>query len=285
MKKNLITLAVFFTIFLAFFSCRTTDSISESDKTIPVEEMFPSYGTIQWIQVANGIRTFRFSNPKFGIKYQLVEINLSAPELEITLMNPKRLEKARWLKTKSVESFANETSSVVAINTTPFLAKHKKNPFSSAFPVGIQIIDGKTIIEPNEKYAAIAFFKKSEGGYDAKIFESQAQIPTQDKVPDIATGGFWTILKEGKAIEFKKIRNIRAAAALKDDGKTLFLLAGYDFTYNECAEFFKKLNAENAMQFDGGNSTNLVINGKSVLSYGIKRRIPAAIGFSIKNDR
>ena len=203
MKKNLITLTAFFTIFLAFFSCKTTDSISESAKTIPVEEMFPSDGKIQWIQVANGIRTFRFSNPTFRIKYQLVEINLSAPELEITLMNPKRTEKGRWLKTKSVESFANETSSVVAINTTPFLMKHKKNPFSSAFPVGIQIIDGKTIIEPNEKYAAIAFFKKSEGGYDAKIFESQARIPSHDKVPDVATGGFWTILKEGKAIEEK----------------------------------------------------------------------------------
>lgn len=285
MKKNLITLAVIFTIFLAFFSCRTTNSIEESDKSIPVEEMFPSDGTIQWIQIAHGIRTFRFSNPTFRIKYQLVEINLSAPELQITLLNPKRLEKGRWLKTKSVESFANETSSVVAINTTPFLTKHKKNPFSSAFPVGIQIIDGKTIIEPNEKYAAIAFFKKPEGGYGGTIFESQTQIPTQEKVPDVATGGFWTILKEGKETEFKKIRNIRAAAALKDDGKTLFLFAGYDFTYNECAEFFRKLNAENAMQFDGGNSTDLVINGKSVLSYGIKRRVPAAIGFSIKNDR
>ncbi len=282
MKKNPIALAAVFTIFLAFFSCRTTDSVAESDNNIPVEQMLPSGGKIQWTQIAKGIRTFRFSNPMFRIKYQLVEIDLSHPELEITLMKPNFLGKSRRLKNRSVKSFAKETSSVAAINTTPFFTKSKLNPFSGGFPAGIQIADGKTFIEPNGKYAAAAFFKNPEGGYRGTFFESQTQIFEQNKVPDIATGGFWIILKDGKPLEFKKIKNIRTCAALKDEGKTLLLFAGYDFTYMECAEFFKKLGAESAMQFDGGNSTALVINGKSVINYGIKRNVPAAMGFKIK---
>lgn len=350
----------------------------ETDKNIEIEKCFFSDEEISWRQLEEGFQIFSHSDSKTGIKYTLVKINLSNPDLELVSLLPKfsinqelfnhtesidtpekenkssgqnRTEltdqtELGWTKTKSVEKFARETDSLVAINTTPFMTEHK-NPFSKAKPAGLQIADGKMISKPDGKYSAIAFFKnlnkdywnenwnenrsenwnenRSEklnenwsenrneklnerrnenyknpenrrkhrnGEFHAEIFDSQSELftgreETQNgikQMPDFAHGGFWTILRNGEIKPFKEIKDVRSAAALKDSGKTLILFIGKPFTYTETARLFKKLGADSAIQFDGGSSANLVVNGKSCLKTGIKRKTTSAIGFRLSKN-
>lgn len=356
----------------------------ETDKNLEIEKCFFSDEEISWRQLEEGFQIFSYSDSETGIKYTLVKINLSNPDLELVsllpefsinqeLLNhtesintPKKENKSPgqnrteltdqtepgWTKTKSVEKFARETDSLVAINTTPFMTEHK-NPFSKAKPAGLQIADGKMISKPDGKYSAIAFFKNSNkdywngnyenedlnkdywnenwnenrseklnenrnenhnkrlnecrnenyknpgnrrkhrsGGFYAEIFDSQSELftgraETQNgikQMPDFAHGGFWTILRNGEIKPFKEIKDVRSAAALKDSGKTLILFIGKPFTYTETARLFKKLGADSAIQFDGGSSANLVVNGKSCLKTGIKRKTTSAIGFRISKN-
>lgn len=356
----------------------------ETDKNLEIEKCFFPDEEISWRQFEEGFQIFSYSDSETGIKYTLVKINLSNPDLELVsllpefsinqeLLNhtesintPKKENKSPgqnrtefgkrtelgWTKTKSVEKFARETDSIVAINTTPFMTEHK-NPFSKAKPAGLQIADGKMISKPDGKYSAIAFFKnlnknyrngnyenedlnkdywnenwnenrseklnenrnenhnkrlnecRSEnyknpenrrkhinGGFHAEIFDSQGELftgraETQNgikQMPDFAHGGFWTILRNGETKPFKEIKDVRSAAALKDSGKTLILFIGKPFTYTETARLFKKLGADSAIQFDGGSSANLVVNGKSCLKTGIKRKTTSAIGFRLSKN-
>lgn len=350
----------------------------ETDKNIEIEKCFFSDEEISWRQLEEGFQIFSHSDSKTGIKYTLVKINLSNPDLELVSLLPKfsinqelfnhtesidtpekenkssgqnRTEltdqtELGWTKTKSVEKFARETDSLVAINTTPFMTEHK-NPFSKAKPAGLQIADGKMISKPDGKYSAIAFFKnlnkdywnenwnenrsenwnenRSEklnenwsenrneklnerrnenyknpenrrkhrnGGFHAEIFDSQSELFTGreethngiKQMPDFAHGGFWTILRNEEIKPFKEIKDVRSAAALKDSGKTLILFIGKPFTYTETARLFKKLGADSAIQFDGGSSANLVVNGKSCLKTGIKRKTTSAIGFRLSKN-
>lgn len=356
----------------------------ETDKNLEIEKCFFPDEEISWRQLEEGFQIFSYSDSETGIKYTLVKINLSNPDLELVsllpefsinqeLLNhtesidtPKKENKSPgqnqteltdqtelgWTKTKSVEKFARETDSLVAINTTPFMLEHK-NPFSKAKPAGLQIADGKMISKPDGKYSAIAFFKNSNknywngnyenedlnkdywnenwnenrseklnenrnenhnkrlnecrnenyknpgnyrkhrsGGFYAEIFDSQSELftgraETQNgikQMPDFAHGGFWTILRNGEIKPFKEIKDVRSAAALKDSGKTLILFIGKPFTYTETARLFKKLGADSAIQFDGGSSANLVVNGKSCLKTGIKRKTTSAIGFRISKN-
>ncbi len=330
-------------------SCRTLSQTAEpeSNESLSIEKSFFSDEEISWNEIEEGFQIFTHSDSEIGVKYTLVKINLSNPNLEILSLLPEKNQrniegfdaqenssvtnqkeerrenptneakpnntKSGWLKTKSVEKFARETDSIVAINTTPFMLEHK-NPFSRAKPAGIQIAGGKIISEPDGKYSAIAFFKNQSerqnesqdenhknpgnyrkhrcGGFYAEIFDSQSEIfssgeKTQNGIksmPDFAHGGFWTILRNGEIKPFKEIKDVRSAAALKDSGTTLILFTGKPFTYTETARLFRKLGADSAIQFDGGSSANLVVNGKTCLKTGLKRKTASAIGFRLSKN-
>lgn len=331
-------------------SCRTLSHTTEpeSNESLSIEKSFFSDEEISWNEIEEGFQIFSHSDSEIGVKYTLVKINLSNPNLEILSLLPNQNQrniegfytqenssgtnpeekpslenptneanpdntKSGWTKTKSVEKFAKETDSLVAINTTPFMLEHK-NPFSRAKPAGIQIAGGKIISGPDGKYSAIAFFKnRSESqnesqdenyknprnfrkqrsdGFHAEIFDSQSEIfssgeETQNGIksmPDFAHGGFWIILRNGEIKPFKEIKDVRSAAALKDSGTTLILFTGKPFTYTETARLFRKLGADSAIQFDGGSSANLVVNGKSCLKTGLKRKTASAIGFRLSKN-
>ena len=133
--------------------------------------------------------------------------------------------------------------------------------------------------EPQEKYAALAFFKE-EIGYSAKIFDSQSEI--QGKIPAFAVGGFWTILRGEKIYSFKDIKDFRSAAGISEDGKKLYLFCGKNLSYEETAKILKEKNVFCAMQLDGGPSSQLYYNGKN-RQKSTKKQLPSVIlGFSHK---
>ncbi|MEE0886289.1 MAG: phosphodiester glycosidase family protein [Treponema sp.] len=247
----------FFTIFAAvflFFSCKTTSSLVESTNSSAGEEFFAHEQK----------------------NYFIAEIDLSSPEIEI-----KTYPKAKgFSKPISVKKFAEQNNCFAAINTNPFITSSKLNPFfSKRKPVGLYVDNFSQFSEPQEKYAALAFFKE-EIGYSAKIFDSQSEI--QGKIPAFAVGGFWTILRGEKIYSFKDIKDFRSAAGISEDGKKLYLFCGKNLSYEETAKILKEKNVFCAMQLDGGPSSQLYYNGKN-RQKSTKKQLPSVIlGFSHK---
>ena len=179
----------------------------------------------------------------------------------------------------------------MAFNTTPFYV-HENGADKKHSTAGLCVNDGNLYSRALAGYCAIGFYG-FEKGTDAST--RRAQIFASQKDKDLegaryAAGGFWQILKDKKIIQFKELRDSRTAVGLDAAGQTLYVIAvegenpskSAGLTYMECADFFLALGCENAMEFDGGSSTQFCVNGKSVLGYRNYVKVPALIGFAIE---
>ena len=207
-------------------------------------------------------------NPSFF----LVKLNLENPALKINIFPNEKKEAYDAINVKKI---AQKNSSKIAFNTTPFQIQNKLNLNSKGKPVGIIYANKQTICEPVEKYSALIFFKE-ENGYSAQIIKNQKEIP---KNIDSAAGGFFQILDDCKIISYKEIFDTRTSIGISSDKKILFILAGKNLSYDNCAKILKICGAETAMEFDGGSSTHLVIQGKSIVKKSFHRNVPALITF------
>ncbi|MBD5411112.1 MAG: phosphodiester glycosidase family protein [Treponema sp.] len=271
---------IFFISFLLlfFFSCKTTNS-TYTVSPLTYDELLPfSPEEIDWQNVGEGIDSFAFSNRTNAISYTIVRINLESPHLEIVTLKSSN----RWQNSCSVKSFAKKSDALVAINTSPFHIKNYILPWSKGIAIGLVISEKKVLVEPNETYSALAFYRDENSGFwSAKIFDRQTDVFQEEKLPCEASGGFWTILRDGKIRMFGNSRDCRSAVATSDSGKTLYVFAGKNLTYGECALIFERLGCEVAMQFDGGSSSQLVVRGKNTVYQTIPRRVVAIVGFRL----
>ena len=298
---------IFFISFLLlfFFSCKTTNS-TYTVSPLTYDELLPfspegidwqnvgegidwqnvgegidwqNVGEgIDWQNVGEGIDSFAFSNRTNAISYTIVRINLESPHLEIVTLKSSN----KWQNSCSVKSFAKKSDALVAINTSPFHIKNSILPWSKGIAIGLVISEKKVLVEPNETYSALAFYRDENSGFwSAKIFDRQTDVFQEEKLPCEASGGFWTILRDGKIRMFGNSRDCRSAVATSDSGKTLYVFAGKNLTYGECALIFERLGCEVAMQFDGGSSSQLVVRGKNTVYQTIPRRVVAIVGFRL----
>lgn len=271
---------IFFISFLLlfFFSCKTINS-TYTVSPLTYDELLPfSPEEIDWQNVGEGIDSFAFSNRTNAISYTIVRINLESPHLEIVTLKSSN----KWQNSCSVKSFAKKSDALVAINTSPFHIKNYILPWSKGIAIGLVISEKKVLVEPNETYSALAFYRDENSGFwSAKIFDRQTDVFQEEKLPCEASGGFWTILRDGKIRMFGNSRDCRSAVATSDSGKTLYVFAGKNLTYGECALIFERLGCEVAMQFDGGSSSQLVVRGKNTVYQTIPRRVVAIVGFRL----
>ena len=252
--------AYFFTFLL--FSCKSADFSSFQN----VSEPIPSTESFEWKRIDEGVYLYSSDSKN---QYRIVKIDLSNPNIRITA-SP---DNGEWQKAESVKMFAKHTDSLVAINTTPFYALNRL-PFSKVKPAGLVIINKNKISEARANYCALALFSAG-GSFYGKIFDAQEECINVSPAPEYAFGGFWVILKNGDILPFKKYRDYRSAAGLADGGKTLFLLAGKNLSFYDCAVILKSAGADNAMEFDGGSSSQMCIKQKRML---VKfDRMPASI--------
>lgn len=264
-KKTCFRIAILLSAIFLFFSCRTIPEREES--LLPPEISQDS--EIQWKKAGEGIEQLDFFDTK--IEYHVIKLDLSK-KWEIKSFP----ENDSWNKTKSVKEFAKENNLEVCVNSNPFERTINQNPFSKTRPIGIIIRNSKLISAPNSRYSAIAFYKQEDGTYKAEIFDSQAEIPSTN--PDFSFGGFFTILRNNKIYEFKNYKDVRCAAAISNNGRTLYLLAGKNLSYKDTALIFMNLEAETALQFDGGSSTSLVFKNKNLLNGFIRCKVAAGFG-------
>ena len=277
-EKNIVSIKQHFLLILSttllisftFFSCKTTDF----HETSPQEQILFSYDEINWIKINEYAHQFdyKFTNKKY---FSIVKVNLDSPDLIINIY-PEYEQNNKWYKPISVKKYAKKTNSFIAINTTPF---RKENILfnSKVKPVGTIISNKKELFPPNEKYSALAI-KKTENGYLAKIIETQSNDSLKNY--DYTIGGFWTIIQNKKIIPFKRILDTRCAIGTDETNKILYFFIGNNFTYEECAEILLKTGSSDALQFDGGNSSALYVNNKSLLKKTFTRDVAAILGIA-----
>ena len=178
--------------------------------------------------------------------------------------------------------FARQNNCIVAVNLSPFTAKHQI--------VGIHVADGSILSEPVHKYAAIYFTKETapQGNsiYHASIEKNQT-LETAEK-SDFAFGGFFVVLEKGEVqTSFIARQDSRTGLGISEDGHTLFILVvegerpskSMGLSYPQCGRIFKAMGCSDALEMDGGDSSELCINAQSVLSYKTIRAQANSLGF------
>ena len=282
-KQNSFKIPFFLIIFTAFlWSCAsskaeiTPSSITEA-AFIPDEFL--------WQPVSKGIERFDFKNPELPVIYHAVKIDLTDQSLELICFpneDTKTNGTGQFTGTRT-SAFAKKNDCLVAVNASPFEGR-----FVTKKIVGIHSFNENDFSPALSNYAAICFSNNTEG-YEARIVSDQAQA--YDKPFDYAFGGFFTVLKDDQVLDsFEKRYDSRCGAGISKDGKTLYLLVvegeypkkSRGLSYPQCGMIFKAMGCSDALELDGGGSSQLCINGKSVLSYTAFRIQANSFGFTRK---
>ena|SRR5574344_1003422 len=269
--------------------------ISDTSAFIPAQ--------FNWQNVACGVSYAYCSFPSFPVRYRAVRIDLTAPGLEITSFPSSEADfkkengKLTPLFTgRRTASFAKQNGTTVAINTSPFAGKNGQwNTIAKLTRtrriIGTHIAAGKELAEPVSSYAALVLKKQAEQSgseWTAEVIDSQTAESLAGA--DYAFGGFFTVLRDGERKTFSwTSEDSRSGAGVSKDGKTLYLLIvegensfqSRGLSFPECAAIFAAMGADDALEFDGGGSSCLCINGRSVMSYPVLRTNAASAGFIV----
>ena len=245
-----------------FFSCASLSQSSSEDLSALQEKLSleSSYipSRFEWSPLCRGIDIFRFEDRDLPLVYHVVRIDLSEPTLSLACVKG------------NVSSAARKSCVRVAFNATQFESKFLVfNRLKGVFRM-----DGEEVSLPVEKYAALLFESSLKNGacgegFRASIVESQTEEALLGWKN--AVGGFFVVLKGGQVCQFK-VQSLRArvGVGLSGNAKTMYVLVVEEnnscgLSYGHCALLFKALGCSDAMEFDGGHSTALYIDGKSVL--------------------
>ena len=269
---------LFCAVFCFFTGCSSLSSLkneafSELDESSYIPEK------IEWKKINSLSEYFLFENKNVPLRYHLVKIDLSSQSLKISAYPLKKNELG---KGASATSFAKKSGSFVSINTSPFKGRF----FSKRKIVGIHKIREQILSEENGRYSALGFKTEKDGSLKAFVANQNELNSIEDF--NYVFGGFFEILKDDEEIEFSySSRNSRTAAGISSDGKTLFLLVvegerknlSRGLSYGECAKILKSAGSADALEFDGGSSSSLFIDGKNVLLNRNFRKCAAFFGF------
>lgn len=265
--------------FLIFTGCQTTSLLLKEKYTDPLvlDETTLCPEHVIWSDIeVNGKADHSFQKTSFKItkekiEWKCVKIDLDTPGLELTALPLADTKGSHFY----LKDFSRKTGAIVAVNTVPF-------DMVLYLPVGIVKIAGQEICPANEAYAALTF---TENPLRAKIINHQNEEELSQC--SYAFGGFFTILEDGYIYGFEKYKRSRTAAGISDDGRFLYLFATRGIgsatgrnglNFEECAIILRKLGCSDAMEFDGGHSSGLTVNGRNELKPIFQRKIPAAFG-------
>lgn len=256
----------FLSIALAFQSCAAKSSRITAEELLETGVYLPENPS--WENIAPGLQSFRYKNAAVPLRYSVVKIDLSVEGLEL-FAHPAIPEDGGEFKKISIKRFAEKTQSHVAFNVSPFesilSAKTKI--------IGIHKVSGAILSEPTPNYACILFTAEKS---PCRAFISINQNDAHSSEFPLALGGFFVVLKNGTPVDsFKNRLDSRMGAGLSADGRTMIILAvegenpseSVGLSYLHCAGIFLSLGCTDAIEFDGGGSTSLLVNGSSFLSY------------------
>jgi len=212
--------------------------------------------------------TAKIAKPR--LELWAVRVDLSSPHIQIvSAAGSKNTRGSNASLSTKVSSFVRDNNLFVGINALPFEpTSDKENEYRRN--VGIVISDGYILAPPHPAYDALVFYDNSSASIDkgrAAII-SQSQIISAVNI-DHAVGGFRQILINGELSPHTltdESRHPRSAAGISSDGKYLYLMVvdgrrigSIGCTQAETAQILKQLGAWNAINFDGGGSSSLVL--------------------------
>lgn len=247
-----------------------------SDKPLPPEW--------NWEPIADGIQYTSFDSTQIPLRWHMVSIDLHNPNITpIAYPSWKEVNSKGVFSGKTTETFLKESSAVVAINASPFTT-----PLTYLFPqrkiLGLFINQGVVISPAIPRYSAICFTKINEQ-WIPKIISDQTEYPPET---DLALGGFFTILKDGKIQSFPSCSlDSRTAIGITKDNQYLILFhvegenkkESTGLSYEESALILQAAGAWDSLQMDGGSSSNFSIIKKNIKN---KISLPVAniLGFT-----
>ena len=320
MMKKIIFLVAALSFLTLAVSCVSRPQLSSEQEiaSYPQELYVPE--VFDWQSVCTGIERFDFENSVFPVRYHVVKIDLDTPDLELVCFPDKSLLVNKDYKlepssnntstlTKVVQpfvykgirtsAFAKKYGCIVAINATPFSGRNSTWNFSTKIGnvrqlVGVHRIDGIEFSSPNEHYSALAFTKTISTSETQSLRATVIEHQTESALSNYTTcfGGFFSILSGGEKKHFAvQTHDSRSSAGVSKDGRFLYLLAvegetpsqSEGLSYPQCADIFKAMGCTDALEFDGGSSTDLCVNGKSVLSYPFTVIEANSFGFKLRN--
>ena len=313
MMKKKLPLAVLSAFFLIFVSCVSRPHFSAEDEAALYPSSYYIPESFDWEQLSPGIYRCDFSNPDFPVIYHAVKIDLTLQGLELVCFpNQSTVAEAGGKADGEVaqpfiykgirtQKFASLYDCTVAVNLSPFAGKNGKWDLPAKLGsvrqvVGLHVADGLMISKAVSRYAAL-HFKREEGsegktGWRASIEKNQSEKTAA--ASDFAFGGFYVVLENGNVEQgFLRNHDSRTGAGISEDGRTLYLLVvegenpakSQGLSYPQCGEIFKAMGCSDALEMDGGGSSELCINGSSVLSYSNFRTQANSLGFRINSQK
>lgn len=287
-KQDTVTFSLFRIMFFvvalflgALTACTSTKGITSTPQITDDSDFIPD--EFAWQPVAPGIDSFDFENPALPLIYHAVRIDLENEALELVYYPDlqTKIDKSDHFAGLTTLDFARRNKCTVAINASPF-----NGHFRNKKIIGVHSVNGTQLAAPNNRYAAIAFSNAPDGkGYSAHLIKNQ-NFDCAEKY-DFVFGGFFAVLIDKVILPYNEIYNSRTGAGISQDGKTLYLLLveGEDpsrsagLTYPQCGKIFAAMGCSNALEFDGGGSSQLCLKGASVLTYKTTRLQANSFGF------
>jgi|WetSurMetagenome_2_1015567.scaffolds.fasta_scaffold35370_2 exopolysaccharide biosynthesis protein len=296
---------VMLAILLVSCASHPVSDVVSDGRQIPAAKYIPAF--FNWQTVCTGISRFDFEYRKMPVRYHAVRIDLDTPGLQIVAYpDPNTIKKIGTTK-KTVlqqpfifrgmrtQAFARKYNCIVAMNATPFAGQDGKWNLAAKLGdirqlTGIHTVNGLQISPPSSNYCALVFTGNKDTAPRVAIIDSQTQ-ETLSGYP-YAFGGFFTILRNGVKRKFTVTTyDSRSGAGIGDNGRILYLLVvegeipekSAGLSYPQCADIFAAMGCSDAMEFDGGSSSQLSISGRSVLSYFFTVVEGNSFGFYISN--
>jgi hypothetical protein len=205
----------------------------------------------------------------------IVRINLDAPGVSFTTTpgapgNTPNAGTANEVVTQTTSQFLASSGAQVAINTNFFSCPCVTNTSNPEYLLGLEISNGKLVSSDQSGYASLLLTQNNQA---ALVAGGSVGNNTSGIYNAVSGGGF--VLQNGVDVVNGSIAgdplnpNPRSVAGVSQNGQFLYLMAidgrqaGYSagVTQSEEADLMSALGAWNAINFDGGGSTALAVQG------------------------
>jgi hypothetical protein len=204
----------------------------------------------------------------------IVRVDLAAPGVSFTTTQgaPSDTPNAGTgaeVMTQTTSQFLKSTGAQVAINTNFFSCPCVTNASNSEYLLGLEISNGKLVSSDQSGYSSLLLTQNNQAS-----FVAGGSLGNTSGIYNAVSGGGF-VLRNGVDVVTGSIAgdplnpNPRSVAGLSANGEYLYLMAidgrqpGYSVgvTQAEEADLMSALGAWNAINFDGGGSTALAVQG------------------------
>jgi hypothetical protein len=204
----------------------------------------------------------------------VVRIDLAAPGVSFTTTagasgDTPNAGSGPEVVTQTTSQFLKSTGAQIAINTNFFSCPCVTNTSNSEYLLGLEISNGKLVSSDQSGYSALLLTQNNQ----ASLVAGGSVSDTSGIRNAVSGGGF--VLQNGVDVVNGSIPgdplnpNPRSVAGLSQNGEYLYLMAidgrqaGYSAGVSQAeeADLMSALGAWNAINFDGGGSTALAVQG------------------------